>query len=425
MLSGFRGRLRAMGPAFAALLLSDAISLLAIMVGHLAVAWWIARQGGGSDLATYAGVLAVGSLISLPLLSPLGDRYCKRSLMTVSLAIMVAVASALALLAQSGCYSLPLIIAVDLVGAASGALFLPASASIVAELLPADRLTAGLGLQKSGQSLGRLLGPALGGGTLAMAGTSATLWLYAILLAIACALAWRIPRTVAKAATTKKPAWLRELRAGLAAKWHIKVERGWTALTFLVSIFFIPAVGMLLPLKIQSLGLSSTWLGLSEAALSAGMLAGALGLSARVAHRFGRFAVANSAIICVGVCLAIIGGAHRPAILMGALALVGLCIATTQLVGQTHRMLAIPPSFRARMTSVHIMVMQVAGTIGPAVAGAGLESLGVDRLYVLFGLAVLVGGIGYTVVPGYRELISMPHDAVAGYYGRTYPELFD
>lgn len=426
MLRGYLDRIGSLGPSFQALLFSDTLTISAGMVGHVAIAWWIAQQGGGADLALYAAIVAIGSLVFLPLLSPFGDRYCKRSMMTVGLAGQTLVALALAILVQSSAYNLAIIIALDLFGAATGSLFAPASASIVAEMLPADKLTTGLGLQKSGQALGRLIGPTLGGGMLAFTGTASALWLYTLLLIISCVLTLRIPRRpVSRSQGAAASGWLSDIQAGLAAKWHIKVERWWTFVTFLFAIFLFPCVGMLLPLKIQSLHLSGAWLGLCEASLSAGMLLGALGLSAKLAQRVGRFAIYTSAVVGMGLCFAIIGAAHRPVMLMVALAVCGLCIATTQLVGQTHRMLAIPPSFRARMSSVQIMVMQVAATIGPAVGGIGLARLGIDQVYILFGGAMLLTGVGYALAPGYRAFISMSHDRADGYYGRTYPQLFE
>lgn len=425
MLGGFLGRIDQLGRSFRALLLSDTLSILAIMVGHVATAWWIARQGGGGDLALYAGAIAVGAMIWLPLLSPIGDRYRKQTIITWSLGGQTLVAAALAALAQVGTYHLPLIILIDLVGAATSALFAPASINIAAELLPAEQLTNGLGLQKSGQALGRLIGPALGGGILALAGTATTLWLYALLLGLATILASRIPRLQGARTATATTGWLDDIRAGLAAKWHIRVERWWTFITLLFAIFLFPCLGMLMPLKILSLHLSSTWLGLCEAALSAGLLVGALGLSTGLAQRLGRFAAYTSCVVGMGLCFITIGAVHQPLVLLATLVVCGLCVATTQLVGQTHRMLAIPPAFRARMTSVQIMVMQVAATIGPALGGIAFDRLGVDRVYILFGGAILLTGAGYVLAPGYRAFISLSHERVEGYYARTYPALFE
>jgi len=425
MLARFRDKIESLGPSLGALLLSDSLSLSAVVVGQIATSWWVVSNGGGSSLALYAIITTAGSLISLPLLSPLGDRYCKRNMIVVSLGVMTVAAIAQALLAQLSIYSLPLVISIALIKEASWALFLPASGSIVAERLPADKLTAGLGLQKSSQFLGRMLGPALGGAVLAVAPTAAALWLYAALVGIACTLATRIPAGLKPSAGgVRNAGWATELWAGLAAKWHIKVERWWTLVSFLLTIFLVPGIGMLLPLKIRSLGLSGAWLGWCEAAMSAGMLSGALGLSAWLAVRFGRFAIYTVAFICIGLCFLALGMSREPLVLVLALALIGACLATNHLVGQTHRMLATPPTFRGRMNSVQNMVMQAAGTIGPAVAGVGLDFYDVGHVYLIFGCAVLIMGAGYSLAPGYRSFIGMSHDAASGYYEREYPELF-
>jgi len=268
------------------------------------------------------------------------------------------------------------------------------------------------------------MGPVVGGGVLAMAGTTVALWLYVTLLGLALLLAVRIPRLFL-VGSKGKSSWLSEVRAGIAAKWHIKIERGWTTVTFLVSICVIPGVGMLLPIKISSLHLSSYWFGMCEGALSGGLLVGSLGLSALLADRLGRFQIYTLAVVCMGVSFVVLGISTYPIALTGALAMTGVCAATVSLVGQTHRLLAIPASFRGRMASVQILVNQVAATIGPAVAGSCLNSFGVDGVYIIFGVAIFLGGIGYRAVPGYRAFISLSHDAVSGYYGRTYPQLFE
>jgi MFS family permease len=103
---------------------------------------------------------------------------------------------------------------------------------------------------------------------------------------------------------------------------------------------------------------------------------------------------------------------------------VGLCIATVSLWGQTHRMLAIPAHYRSRMTSVNMMVFQISGVLGPALAGWGLASLSVHAVYGWFGLGLFGVGFGCFLVPGYRASLSLPHDQASGHYGRIHPELF-
>lgn len=424
MLSTASARLLALGRPFRLLLISDALMLLALMVSHVAVPWWVAHEGGAHDLALYAGLLAAVSFIALPLLSPLGDRYSKRTLITVGMAAMLVESLAMAALAQAGIYQIALVTGLQFISVVAMAVILPASFSIVAELLPPEQLTEGLGYQKSAQAIGRLIGPVLGGAALAAAGTAFALWLLAALMVPATLLASRIETPPKPMRRHSRAAWMRDLRAGLAAKWQIPLERGWSFVSFLVMVFFVPGVGMLVPLKVQSLGLSGAWLGACEAGLSAGMLLGSLGLSSRLAERVGRFNASFGSILGEGICLMVMGATHLPWLMVLAFAGFGFCIATVTMVGHTHRMLAMPPDFRARMTSVNMMVMQVAGMLGPGLAGLSLTGLHVDQVYLLFGLGLFVVGLGYTRVPGYRQFLNLPHDQAQGLYAREHPRLF-
>nr|WP_316640511.1 MFS transporter [uncultured Roseateles sp.] len=424
MLSSASQRLRALGRPFRLLLISDALMLVSLMVSHVAVPWWVAHQGGAQDLALYAGLLAAISFVALPLLSPLGDRYSKRSLITAGMVAMLVESVALAAIAQAGIYHVGLVIALQIVSVVAMAVISPASMSIVAELLPPEQLTEGLGYQKSAQAIGRLIGPVLGGTALALGGTALALWLLVVLMMVATPMAARIETPPKPARRHSRSAWMRDLRAGLAAKWQIPMERGWSFVSFLVMVFFVPGVGMLVPLKVQSLGLSGAWLGACEAGLSVGMLAGSLGLSARLADRVGRFHASFGAILCEGLCLMAMGLTHQPWVMVLAFAGFGLCVATVMMVGHTHRMLAMPPDFRARMTAVNMMVMQIAGTLGPGLAGLGLMRLQVDQVYLLFGLGLFCVGLGYTRVPGYKQFLNLPHEQAQGLYGREHPQLF-
>ncbi|TFW10079.1 MFS transporter [Oxalobacteraceae bacterium OM1] len=417
------GRLAELGDTFRYLLISDLLMLLAIMVGQVAIPWWIVHRGSAHDLAVYAGVLAATSFVALPLLSPLGDRVSKRTLIAGGLACHLAGSCAVAVLVQHDIFQLPLVIAFQMINVIAMAAVMPASLSIVAEVLPPERITAGLGMQKSAQAIGRLIGPALGGAILAASSSAVALWLHVILLAVACVCAGRIVAP-GKTGAAGNSRWLADLRAGLAAKWKIPMERGWTFVSFLVMIFFTPAIGMLVPLKVQSLHLSGAWFGACEAGLSAGLLLGALGGSVRLANAVGRFRASFGAILCEGLCLIVLGLTHTPVVMVGAFVLFGACISTVQMVGQTHRMLAMPPDFRARMMAVNMMVMQVAGVLGPGIAGAALAGTGIDAVYFCFGIALCAVGLGYPLVPGYRSFLGMSHDEAKGLYARTHPRLF-
>ena len=424
MLSKLRSRHALFPFVFLRLLLCDAISTQAVMVGRIGVSWWIVTQYGVYDLAIYTTAQAAGAVFFLPVLSPIADRCSKGSALVLSLAAMTVAGTALAILVQFETHELALIIACSLVAVASDALLLSASTSLVAELVPSKQLAAGLNAQGAAQILGRLLGPAMGGAVVGVGGASAVLWLHVALLGIACAVAGRLSRMAPHVSGRHRSNWLSEIRAGLTAKWTIKVERMWTIASFAGLTFISPGIGMMLPVKVQSLGLSGLYLGLFEVALATGMLAGAIGISARAAQSLGGFAASGLAVGVIALCFGIIGSADQSAAVISALLVAGLAIATGQCVGNTRRMLATPQAFQARMTGVHMAIMQIAGSVGPVIAAVALGRLGIDGTYLAFGGAILLVGVLGAFAPGYRQLMNMSNEAAQEYYGHTYPKLF-
>ncbi|MQQ99886.1 MFS transporter [Glaciimonas sp. GS1] len=409
------------------------------MVGYVALPWWIATEGGARDLALYGIVISAATIITMPLLSPFGDRYAKRSQIVFGLAALTCGALLVALAATLWHYSLPFLIATGLLTVIAYAFIMPSSINIAAELVPSEHLSDALSLQKTAQAMGRIAGPALAGGVLALGGTKATFWLSFILLISAALLATRIPThsnehedkhsAVATAGKTigaigAMAHWWQELRVGLHAKWTIPMDRGWTLVNFISWIFLGPAFTMLVPLKIKSLGLSGGWLGACEAALSIGMLFGALWISNALAHRFGRYRVRVAIAMAEGLALAVVGYASSPWLLVMAFLCAGIANATFVLVGQTHRTLAVPKNFRVRMTAVNIMTTNIAGTLGPAIAGIALLHWHLNTVYITFGVLAALSAGAFMFVPRVREFLELEHHEVKDWYGHQYPEIF-
>jgi len=414
------------GSSFHWLLWSDALTLLSLMVGQVALPWWIAQAGGAHDLAVFGVGVSAMSFVAMPLLSPLVDRHPKRWLMVVALLGFGVAASAMAAYATLSHYRLSVVLAIEAVTVLANALILPAVNSIVTELVPPAALSKALGRQQTAQAAGRLLGPAIAGSVLAAVGTARTLWLHAALLFGAAALATRLPGSAQPPAPPAAArGWAAEFRVGLRVNWAIPIERGWVLCNFVGALVMLPCATMLLPLKVQSLGLSAAWLGWCEAALSLGLLAVSLGIAQAWSRMQGRFATRVSGAALMGVAFAVAGWTGDRRVLVAMFALAGVCSAAIMLVGKTHRMLARPLAFRARMSSAAIMTTQVSQTLGPAIAGAALAHASVRAVYVAFGLASVASALGFFLIPGFRAFMALEHDEVDDWYGRTYPKAFE
>ncbi|CAN5916874.1 hypothetical protein BH11PSE8_BH11PSE8_27070 [soil metagenome] len=413
--------------ALRSILLCDAAVLTGELAGHMAVPWWILHRSGATDLALYGAILALGSLLALPLLAPLGERIAKRGQLVGGLALSALAALMLAVLTGRERYDFPALVVISVLSILADNLVGPVLASITAELVDPARLPSALQQRKAAQSLGGLLGPLVGGTTLALAGVSAALWLQFALLAVASLLCLRLPRLNAADPARRRgiSQWLSDMKGGARAKWKVPIDRGWTAVNFVVWIFAGPAFGMLIPLKVQSLGLSASWLGACQGALAVGLFVGSvMGLPLLVA-RFGRLRVRVGAAVAEGVLLAVAGSAGSPFLLMAAYACAGFANTMMALVGATHRSLAVPLDFRVRMTAVNMMSSQIASSIGVTLAGAALAQWSVGHVYSLFGVCAALGALLFLRIPRAAEFFALDHVQVVDWYKREYPVAFD
>lgn len=415
-----------MSAALRGFLLTDALVLLAELSALVILPWWVTSSAGVGGVALYGTALAVSMLLAVAVVSPLGDRVCKARQMQWGLAAMLVIALVYGLIAVLGLFSLPLLIALAVGQALAGAMVDQARATILAELLPADQLPNAIRLRKTCQSLSGIGGPLLAGLALGVGSVAGALGVYAALLMLAIGFATIIPKHAGLVPTQRVDFahWWQGLRCGMAAKWRVPMERGWTVVNFVVWIFQGPAVGILIPIKVHALGLAGNWLGICLGALSLGVLVGSVIGSQLLVQHFGRYRVRLGLGFCEGLALAVVGFASSPYWVVAGLALTGFCNASMGLVGATHRALAIPQTHRVRIFAASSMATQVAGAIGPALVGVALARWSVDAVYTAFGLLMATSVLGFLWVPRLKEFLSLGHEQVVDWYLHQYPKVF-
>lgn len=412
--------------ALRSFLFADALVQLAELSALVILPWWVTSNAGASGLAIYGTSLAVAMLLAVTLASPFGDRICKARQIRWGLAAMLGIALAYGLVAGLGFFSLPLLIGLAVAQAVATAFVDQARSNILAELVPADRLPDAIRLRKTCQSLSGIGGPLLAALALGVGSVAGALGVYAALLLLAIVCAIRIPQQAMASCT--RPVdfaqWWQGLRTGMAAKWRVPMERGWTLVNFVVWIFQGPAVGILIPIKVHALGLAGNWLGICLGALSLGVLMGSVVGSQFLLQHFGRYRVRLGLGFCEGLALAVVGFASSPYLVVAGLALTGFCNASMGLVGATHRALAIPQSHRVRIFGASSMATTVAGAIGPALVGMALARWSVDAVYTAFGLLMATSVLGFLWVPRLKEFFSLGHTQVVDWYLHQYPDVF-
>ncbi|SEK66182.1 Predicted arabinose efflux permease, MFS family [Roseateles sp. YR242] len=406
------------------LLLCELFSLCASSVGHSTALWWLAGHQGAHGLTAYSAIVALTALISLPALSPLGDRRAKRLLLVRGQATLVAVAAALCALASVDLLSLWSICVCGVVTTVAQAVVQPVQSAALLDVVPADRLSQAIRIRRGTQAIGSLCGPALAGLAMSFGGVG---WAYALqlLLAAACTVAaTKLPARVAAQAAARQGRWVDDLRAGLRAKWLVRVDRWWTLSGALMMVFYAPAIGLMLPLRLQSMGAPATWFGWCSGALSVGVLIGVLGVADRLMLRAGRHRAMLMAVALCGVCLGAVGAVDRVQVLALLFAVIGLCTSVTQLMGQTHRALAVPEDFRARMASAQLAVAHMAAAGAPLLAGLLLQRWPVAQVYGVMSAGFLLSGLALLAVPGLKAFLRLAPEDARNWYERQFPAAF-
>ena len=412
-------------PALRAVLLTDFLVLLAELGAVVILPWWITGSGGAGSLVAFGITLAVATFIAMPAVSPFGDRICKGRQITWGLGCLGLVAATQAALSFAGVFSLAALMALAVAQVLAASFVNPARDAVLTELMPHAQLPGAIRLRKATQALSGIIGPLLAGGAIASVGISGALCVHAGLLAAAMVVASRIPRATGQPPPGRGLAlWWRDLRTGLAAKWLVPMERGWTLVNFAVWIFQGPAVGLLIPIKVHALGLQGNWLGLCLGALSLGVLLGSAFGSRWMVDHFGRYRVRIGLGVIEGLALAAAGLAASPFLMVAGFAIAGFCNASLGLVGATHRALAMPREYRVRMFAAGAMTTQVASAIGPALVGMALARHSVAAVYAAWGVLMAACVLGFLAVPRLKEFLTLGHHEVADWYRLQYPAVF-
>lgn len=407
------------------LIVVDALLMLSQLTLGVVLPWWITDRGGASTIAIYSAAIAVATLVAMPLASPFGDRYCKALQIRWGTVVLIGSGAALAVLAATNTFDLAMLIALGFVQVNARAFVDPAREVILTELVPSDGLPEWIRVRKVAQAISGIAGPLVAGLVLDAFDVPGALCAYAVMLGLALVFALRLPRRPADAAHRGgMRAWWDSLSTGLAAKWRVPLERGWTIVNFIAWIFQGPAVGMLIPIKVHSLDLAGDWLGISMGALALGVLLGSLAGAQFLVARFGRYRVRIVVGVTEGIALAVAGFVDSPHVMTAALVVVGFCNACLGLIGATHRALAVPQAFRTRMYAATQMSTQFASVLGPALVGLALTRWSVDAVYTAAGLLMATSVLGFVLVPRFKEFLSTEHRQVVDWYALQYPEVF-
>ncbi len=185
-------------PAFRNLWASNLLSNFGGQVQAVAAGWLMASMTGSPQM-----VALVQSAVSLPVMllillgGALADSFDKRRLLLTAQLFMLGVSAGLAALTYAGMVTPWLLLAFTFLISGGGAINNPAWQASMRDIVPRESISRAVGLNSTSINLARTLGPAIGGGIVALFGAAAAFAANALsyVALIVAVLRWRPERT--------------------------------------------------------------------------------------------------------------------------------------------------------------------------------------------------------------------------------------
>lgn len=393
-------------PAFFWFWIGQTVTILGDRVYSVALPFLLFELGGdagqlGQLLATYM----VPQVLFLLVGGVLVDRLPRRLTMIVSDLFHVVLLSVVILLLvgddlkQIHLYGLS-----ALFGLAS-AFFIPASSSIMPQLVPRESLTQANAARSLARELAGIVGPPLGGLLVTTGGLALALAFDAgtFVVGALCLLAVR-PRPLPKDETAKDTSnYLKDLNEGF----RYVLSSAWLWVTILifsvVNIFVSGVTVVLLPLLAETRFAGATSLGW----LLSGVAGGAM-VSAVILNQLGkprrRGLLAYLAVAVSG--LALVGLAFAPQVSMGVVVMVvgGGSITVFGVVWETTMQELVPDEVLGRVVSIDMLGSFALLPLGFLLTGYLAESFDVMQVTLWYGGATILLALIGLLVPAVRRL---------------------
>ncbi|MGW2275199.1 MFS transporter [Streptomyces yangpuensis] len=393
-------------PQFARLFIGQSLSVLGDRVSLVAVPFAVLSVGGS---ASDVGLVAAAGLVPMLLFTLVGgvwaDRFPRHRIMLASDVVRFAVQGLIAVLLLTGVAEVPHLALLMLVFGTADAFFMPASTGLTPLVVGPDRLREANALRGFVQSSALVLGPALAGGLVAVAGPGGALALDALTFAVSAAFLARLrPRETASETVEGAAAgsFLAELRAG----WVQVRSRSWVwsglAGVAVYHVVVLPSVYVLGPvLAEQEWGGAASW----------SVVVAAFGIGAVVGDvcayrlRTARPMALAAAALAVASCQAVIIGSGASLVLIAVLeAVTGVAVSLFFVLWETALQTHVPEKALSRVSSYDHLLSGGLMPVGLALAGPVSASLGMrPTLYAMTVIAV-PAALALLCVPAVRRL---------------------
>ena len=326
-------------------------------------------------------------LLALPA-GQLADRFPRRLVFGISLALSALVAAGLTLVTLADVRAVWVYIALAFGAGAAYALGSPAMRSLPPTLVEPELLSNAMVLRSIAMQFSAMAGPALGGLIFALSPAA----VYGIagglsIVAALCTLLMRTRELEARAAARPAPG-LRNVLDGIRFMRHTPILLG-AILLDLFAVLFGGAVALLPVYAASILHIGPTGLGILRAAPALGALGAAVRLTRRpIIQRAGRTLLVAVAVF--GAATIVFGLSRSAPLSFAALAVTGFADMYSMNIRSTTAALATPDALRGRVSAVETVFISASNQLGAFESGLAAFVLGATPAVVAGG-AITIG----------------------------------
>ncbi|MXW96827.1 MAG: MFS transporter [Acidimicrobiaceae bacterium] len=352
-----------------------------------AVVWDLTRSPGWVGFAGFAQFAAMA--LMAPVAGTVADHYPRRNILMVSQSFMGLVAVVMAVAWSQGVRSPTAYVALAAASGLGGGLNLPVWQSFVSELVPRDLLLNAVTLNSAQFNGSRLVGPMLGGITVAAAGPAVAFWVSAAGALVVVFALVRIESRKAAAAASG----MRVIRNMVTVARYVADRRG------LVVAFVTASLIGSLGLSIQILTVvfaedvfhrGPGGFGLMLTMLGAGAVAAAP-VVASLGGRVPRSQIQRVALVVYGAAVAALAVAPSFASYLVPLAFIGAAHLASASSLNTAVQLQVDEERRTQVMSLYVMVLMSSNPLGQLLLGQLIELVGPRPAFGAYGALLLAG----------------------------------
>jgi MFS family permease len=370
---------------------------------NVALAWTAAHTLSPVTAGVVLGVEMLPQALLVLLGGVLADRYDPRRLLVAGQLGQAAVLVVGAAGWAAGIHGAPILIAIAIsFGVASG-LTKPSGPALVRQIVAGDDLGTVQGWNQISTRTMKLLGAPVGGILVAWGGLvavalvdAATFVVIAAVLTFVVRPRYRLPRAAFDRWRDSFADGLDYLRSHDTAKLFVV---GLTAL----NVFVTPVTGLGVALRVSDSGWGAHWLGIADACLAAGAIAGSV-VGIRWQPRYGA-AAAFRLLMVQGVAIAAVGVGWRPVVVL-AMTVLGFTAGAASVWLSAAFIRSIDPSHLGRVSSVTSLGDMVLVPLSVPALGALVHATSVLVATLVFGLGMSLLCLWFATRRAIRDLVA-------------------